>query len=135
MTATIPESHKDLLLGKNFASVATLMPDGSPQVTPVWIDFDGTDVVFNTADGRQKARNLDRDKRVAVSVFDSANPYRYIQIRGVVIQDDRGRRHAHRQDGEEIPRPGHVSVPHAERTARDLPHQRARPDACRCAPE
>lgn len=84
MTATIPESHKDLLLGKNFASVATLMPDGSPQVTPVWIDFDGTDVVFNTADGRQKARNLDRDKRVAVSVFDSANPYRYIQIRGVV---------------------------------------------------
>ncbi len=84
MPATIPESHKDILLGKNFASIATLMPDGAPQVTPVWVDFDGTDVLFNTADGRQKARNLDRDKRVAVSVFDSANPYRYIQIRGVV---------------------------------------------------
>jgi len=82
--ATIPESHKDILLGKNFAHIATLMPDGSPQVTPVWIDFDGEYVVFNTADGRQKARNLDRDGRVAISVHDQANPYRYLQIRGVV---------------------------------------------------
>jgi len=80
----IPESHKDILLGKNFAHIATLMPDGSPQVTPVWIDFDGEYVVFNTADGRQKARNLDRDGRVAISVHDQANPYRYLQIRGVV---------------------------------------------------
>src|SRR5665213_2165289 len=82
--ATIPESHKDILLGKNFAHIATLMPDGSPQVTPVWIDLDGEYVVFNTADGRQKARNLDRDGRVAISVHDQANPYRYLQIRGVV---------------------------------------------------
>ena len=82
--ATIPESHKDILLGKNFAHIATLMPDGSPQVTPVWIDFDGEYVVFNTADGRQKARNLNRDGRVAISVHDQANPYRYLQIRGVV---------------------------------------------------
>lgn len=82
--ATIPESHKDILLGKNFAHIATLMPGGSPQVTPVWIDFDGEYVVFNTADGRQKARNLDRDSRVAISVHDQANPYRYLQIRGVV---------------------------------------------------
>jgi len=81
---TIPESHKDILLGKNFAHIATSMPDGSPQSTPVWIDFDGTYVVFNTANGRQKARNLDRDGRVAISVHDHANPYRYIQIRGVV---------------------------------------------------
>jgi len=80
----IPESHRDILLGKNFAHIATMMPDGSPQVTPVWIDFDGEYVVFNTADGRQKARNLDRDGRVAISVHDQANPYRYLQIRGVV---------------------------------------------------
>ena len=84
MTATIPASHIDILNGKNLAHVATLMPDGSPQSTPVWVDYDGEFVIFNTADGRQKARNLDRDARVAVSIHDSANPYRYIQVRGVV---------------------------------------------------
>lgn len=83
MTA-IPASHRDILEGKNFAHIATLMQDGSPQVTPVWIDVDGDTVIFNTAEGRAKARNLDRDGRVAISVQDSANPYRYIQIRGVV---------------------------------------------------
>ena len=81
---SIPDSHRDLLLGKNFANVATLMPDGSPQVTPVWIDLDGEDVLFNTVTTRQKALNLDRDGRVAISVFDTTNPYRYIEIRGVV---------------------------------------------------
>ena len=86
MAAQIPQSHRDILTGVNFAHVATLMPDGSPQVTPVWIDVDGDVVVFNTADGRQKARNLDRDGRVALSVHDQANPYRYIQIRGEVIE-------------------------------------------------
>jgi PPOX class probable F420-dependent enzyme len=84
MPASIPDSHRDILTGKNFANVATLMPDGSPQVTPVWIDLDGGDVLFNTTTTRQKALNLDRDGRVAISVFDSANPYRYIEIRGVV---------------------------------------------------
>lgn len=82
--ASIPQSHRDILEGKNFAHIATLMKDGSPQVTPVWIDVDGDTVVFNTAEGRSKARNLDRDGRVAISVHDQANPYRYIQIRGTV---------------------------------------------------
>jgi len=82
----IPDSYKDLLTGKHFAHLATLMPNGMPQVTPVWIDFDGEFVVFNTADGRQKARNLDRDKRVALSVADAANPYRYLQVRGVIAE-------------------------------------------------
>ncbi|MGE3073347.1 MAG: PPOX class F420-dependent oxidoreductase [Dehalococcoidia bacterium] len=81
---TIPPSHRDILEGPNFAHIATLMKDGSPQVTPVWIDLDGDTIVFNTADGRAKARNLDRDGRVAVAAFDQKNPYRYIQIRGVV---------------------------------------------------
>ena len=85
MTAQIPESHRDILQGKNFAHIATLMPDGSPQVTPVWVSLDGDFVLFNTAAGRQKARNLDRDGRVALSVHDQANPYRYIQVRGVVV--------------------------------------------------
>lgn len=83
MTA-IPASHRDIFENPNFAQIATLMKDGSPQVTPVWIDLDGDTIVFNTADGRAKARNLDRDGRVAISVFDLKNPYRYIQVRGVV---------------------------------------------------
>ena len=86
MADLIPASHRDILTGKNFATIATLMPDGSPQVTPVWVDVDGDFVVFNTADGRQKARNLDRDPHVAIAVFDHANPYRYIQVRGVVAE-------------------------------------------------
>ncbi|MBA4182131.1 MAG: PPOX class F420-dependent oxidoreductase [Anaerolinea sp.] len=84
MEARIPESHRDIILGKNFAHVATLMPDGSPQVTPVWIDLDGDTLLFNTAVGRQKDRNLKRNGKVALSVQDQANPYRYIQIRGKV---------------------------------------------------
>lgn len=84
--AEIPQSHRDIIEGPNIAHVATLMPDGSPHSTPVWIDIDGNDLVFNTAEGRQKVRNLDRDGRVAISIHDSANPYRYIQVRGRVVE-------------------------------------------------
>ncbi len=83
---SIPESHRDILLGKNLAHIATSMANGSPQSTPVWIDVDGDTILFNTAEGRQKVRNLDRDGRVALSVTDSANPYRYIQVRGRVTE-------------------------------------------------
>jgi PPOX class probable F420-dependent enzyme len=86
MSAQIPESHKDLFLGKNFANVATVMPGGGPQVTPVWIDYDGQHILINTAEGRQKVRNLDRDPHVAIAVADSQNPYRYIQVRGRVTE-------------------------------------------------
>ena len=82
---SIPDSHRDILQGKNFAHVATTMPDGSPQTTPVWIDIEGDTILFNTAEGRQKARNLDRDPRVAISIADAGNPYRYIQIRGKIV--------------------------------------------------
>lgn len=82
----IPESHRDLLTGTNFAHVSTIQPGGEPQVSPVWIDLEGDVVVFNTALGRQKSRNLDRDPRVALSVHDQANPYRYIQVRGTVVE-------------------------------------------------
>lgn len=81
---SIPESHRDILEGKNFAYIATLMKDGSPQVTPVWIDLDGDTILFNTAEGRMKQKNLDRDGRVSIAVHDAANPYRYIQVRGTV---------------------------------------------------
>jgi PPOX class probable F420-dependent enzyme len=84
--ATIPASHTDLLTTKPaFAHVATLNADGSPQVTPVWIDFDGTHVLFNTAKGRVKAKNLARDARVALSIADPDNPYRHVAIQGHVV--------------------------------------------------
>ncbi len=82
--AHIPASHKDILEGANFAHIATVMADGSPQVTPVWVDVDGDEIVFNTAVDRLKDRNLERDGRVALSVHDQSNPYRYIQVRGKV---------------------------------------------------
>ncbi len=72
--------------GKNFANVATLMRDGSPQVTPVWIDRDGELVLFNTAEGRVKHRNLRRDPHVALSIYDQNNPYEHVTIRGHVVE-------------------------------------------------
>jgi PPOX class probable F420-dependent enzyme len=84
--ATIPDSHKDLLTTKKaFAQLATLNPDGSPQVTPVWVDFDGGHVLINTAKGRVKAKNLAREPRVAISLSDPDNPYRYLGIQGRVV--------------------------------------------------
>ncbi len=62
------------------------MPDGQPQVTPVWIEFDGRHVIVNTAEGRQKDKNLQRDKRVALSLIDPENPYRYLEVRGKVVE-------------------------------------------------
>ena len=82
----IPDSHLDLFKKKAFANLATLMPDGQPQVTPVWVDFDGHHVVINTAQGRQKDKNLKRDGRVALSILDPDNPYRYLEVRGRVTE-------------------------------------------------
>jgi PPOX class probable F420-dependent enzyme len=82
--ASIPESHADILKKKAFANLATLNADGSPQVSPVWVDFDGKNVLINTAKGRVKTRNLEREKRVALSIADPENPYRYVGIQGRV---------------------------------------------------
>ena len=79
-----PDSHKDLLQKKAFANIATVNPDGSPQVTPVWFDVDGEDIRINTARGRVKDRNLRRNSAVALAVMDPDNPYRYVQVRGRV---------------------------------------------------
>jgi len=84
--STIPDKYLDLFKKKALGHVATLMPDGSPQVTPVWIDYDGTHVLFNTAEKRQKDRNLQRDGRVAISIVDPDNPYRYLEVRGRVVE-------------------------------------------------
>jgi PPOX class probable F420-dependent enzyme len=84
--AVIPTSHVDLFQKKAFAHLATLMPDGQPQVTPVWVDYDGRQVLINTAAGRQKDKNLQRDGRVALSILDPDNPYRYLEVRGEVTE-------------------------------------------------
>lgn len=80
----LPDSHLDLFTKKTFAHLATLMPSGQPQVTPVWVDYDGRHIVINTAVGRQKDKNLQRDGRVALSLTDPENPYRYLEVRGRV---------------------------------------------------
>ena len=82
----IPEKYRDLFSKKAFAGLGTLMPDGSPQVTPVWCDYDGTHVVVNSAKGRRKDQNLRRDPRVSLAVIDPDNPYRYLEVRGRVVE-------------------------------------------------
>jgi PPOX class probable F420-dependent enzyme len=87
----LSDGARELLDGKNFASVATLGPDGAPQVSVVWVRRDGDTVLFSTTATRQKARNLARDARIALSVFDLANPYHSIEIRGrAKLIDDPG---------------------------------------------
>jgi PPOX class probable F420-dependent enzyme len=85
----IPDSHLDLFKKKAFAHLATLMPSGQPQVTPVWVDYDGRFILINTAEGRQKDKNLQRDGRVALSIMDPDNPYRYLEVRGHVAERTR----------------------------------------------
>src|SRR5258708_3158898 len=83
--AIIPEKYLDLLQRKKaFANLATLMPDGTPQVTPVWCDYKDGLVRVNTATGRGKARNLKKGAPVGLAIADPDNPYRYVQIRGRV---------------------------------------------------
>ena len=85
MAEAIPKAFKDGSSRVAFAQLATLMPDGSPQVTPVWCDFDGTLVRVNTAKGRVKDKNMRRDKRVALSVQDPDNPYRCLALQGEIV--------------------------------------------------
>jgi PPOX class probable F420-dependent enzyme len=83
--AAIPEKYLDLLQQKKaFAHLATAMPDGSPQVTPVWFDYKDGVIRVNTAKGRVKARNMKEGAPVALSIMDPDNAYRYIQVRGRV---------------------------------------------------
>jgi PPOX class probable F420-dependent enzyme len=93
--AAIPDKYKDLLEKKTFAHLATVGPDGAPQVTPVWVDYDGTHIRFNTAKGRVKAKNLARNPRVALSIQDPENPYRYMQVRGRIVETTENGADAH----------------------------------------
>ena len=77
---------RTLLEGRNWCNLATVMKDGSPQVTPMWVDTDGRHVLVNTAVGRVKVGNVERDNRVALSVFDHSDPRRRVLIRGRVVE-------------------------------------------------
>jgi PPOX class probable F420-dependent enzyme len=86
MAGVIPERYLDLFEKKAVANLATLMPDGSPQVTPVWVDFDGARIIVNSARGRQKDRNMKRNPSVALALSEPRNPYRYLEVRGRVVE-------------------------------------------------
>jgi PPOX class probable F420-dependent enzyme len=88
MSVTVPDSHKDLLQDETraFAFLATSMKDGSPQVTPVWFDMDGERIRINTARGRVKEKNMKVRRQVALAIIDPDDPYRYIQVRGRVVE-------------------------------------------------
>ncbi len=83
--AQIPESHRDILDKRSFAHVATVNSDGKPQVSPVWVEYDGTYVLLNSAKGRKKDRNItENPEKIAISIQDPDNPYRYVGIQGHV---------------------------------------------------
>jgi PPOX class probable F420-dependent enzyme len=92
VAAAFDEATRDLLDGRNFATVATVNPGGGPQTSVVWILREGDTVAFSTTAGRRKARNLARDPRISVSVFDTGNPYHSVEIRGTAeLVEDTGK--------------------------------------------
>jgi PPOX class probable F420-dependent enzyme len=116
----IPEKFLDLFTTKKaLASIATVMPDGSPQVTPVWFDYTNGKIRINTARGRVKAKNMKVGSKVALAIIDPENPYRYVGIRGPVISEDEKNADAHidslakkylNQDKYPFRQPGEVRV-------------------------
>lgn len=86
MTAHIPDSHRDLLNGPRVAALTTLMPDGRPQTTVVWCDFDGTSIRVNTMRGFRKEKNMRANPRVTLLAYDPRQPLRYLEVRGRVME-------------------------------------------------
>jgi PPOX class probable F420-dependent enzyme len=126
MATTVPDAFKDLFQKKAFAHLATVMPDGSPQSTPVWFDVEGDLFRVNSARGRVKDRNMRRNPRVALSIIDPDNPYRYLEIRGKVVEVTEQGADAHidalarRYIGKDYPfrQPGEVRVTYKIRPER-----------------
>ncbi len=87
--STIPEQARAVLDGHEFATVATVEPDGQPQLSVVWVKRDGDAVLFSTVRGRRKTNNLERDPRATVLVYPAADPYHYVELRGhATIEND-----------------------------------------------
>ncbi len=92
MSTTLPDAAKPWLDGKEFVTLATVEPDGQPQLSVVWVARDGDDLLFSTVKGRRKQRNLDRNPRATALVYPAADPYAYLEVRGVVTMSDAGGR-------------------------------------------
>ena len=117
MTIPLSEATLKLLDGRNYAVLATVNPDGSPQTSVMWVGRDGADLLFSTVEGRVKHRNMVRDPRVSVTVIDAADPENYVELRGrVTMTPDVGRavdtRLSWKYDGKDpgADRPGAVRV-------------------------
>jgi hypothetical protein len=91
MTATIPESHLNLITGPVYATLTTIAPDGYPENSVIWASWDGSDVLVNTVAGRRKARNIENNPKVALIAIDPDDPYRWVDVRGRVeeVVEDR----------------------------------------------
>lgn len=108
---TLNDATRQLIDGANFATLATINPDGAPQTSVIWVGLDGDAVVFSSTTGRRKIRNIVRDPRVSLTIFDVANPYQTVEIRGVVeLVDDPDkelpRQLSHKYTGEDPPQEG-----------------------------
>ncbi len=86
MSEVIPARFLELFQKKSFGHLATLLPNGTPQTSPVWVDFDDTHVLVNSARGRQKDKNMRQRPQVALSIQDPDDPYRYLEVRGRVVE-------------------------------------------------
>lgn len=82
----IPAAYRDLVTGTHYATIATVLPDGTPHQTVTWIDYDGECLVVNTAEGRRKVKNVRANPRVSVMVIDSADAHRYLSVQGEVVE-------------------------------------------------
>lgn len=118
MPIKLSDAHRKLLDGKNFAFLATIGEDGEPQNTPVWIEYDGTNVSFNTEESRAKVKHMRANPLVAICVMNAENPYEYVEIRGNVVEmtrngaDEQINRLSHLYLGKDYPfnKPGDVRL-------------------------
>lgn len=115
--AQIPATHRDIFDKRAFAHVATVNADGRPQVTPVWVEYDGEHILINSAKGRKKDRNLRARPDVALSVQDPDNGYRYVGVQGKIVEIteaggyDHINKLSHKYGGQDYPKnPGEVRV-------------------------
>ena len=92
MLIELPEAVSTIFDAPEFATLATLQPDGQPQLTVVWVAREGHDLLMSTVKGRQKHRNLERDPRATVLVYPKANPYSYVEVRGTATMTEQGGR-------------------------------------------
>jgi PPOX class probable F420-dependent enzyme len=113
MTERIPHQFLDLFEKPSLSHLATLMPDGSPHVSPVWVDYDGHYILINTAKGRRKERNMREHPQVALDIVDPENPYRFLLIRGRVVEitEEGANEHRDKLDTRYI---GITSYPHRD---------------------